>query len=158
MKFTLRESIFDDEFNMDDNFELSDHDPDNVPGGPSTGVDNGAASELIALIEDEWEAITGYNNAIATLRVYGEKYSDAIRVLEEINNEENIHVGQLEEVLKTISPNAASIQHGSVEAKSQLGFVNGRLPVQSWSDSTPNNSAQTDINNTCTLTDVDDDF
>ena len=57
-----------------------------------------------------------------------------LKVLEEISAEENVHVGQLQEVLKRISPNATEIDKGTKEAKSQLGLVNGLLPVQSWDD------------------------
>lgn len=176
--FKLDESLFDDDIEgkiatidsmfdeFDDDFSeyISDHDTEDVLPGPKAGSDTGAAAELIALIDDEWEAIQGYNNAIATLRSLEQEnpfYSDAIKVLQEISAEENVHVGQLQEVLKQISPNAADIEKGTKEAKSQLGLVGGLLPVQSWHDSmteskghTPNN----DIDETCTLCDVDDEM
>lgn len=179
MKFnlTLDESLFDDDFelfepedkshdnfsfDLDDDFsEYDEHSLDNVPSGPSEGSDTGVAAELIALINDEWEAIQGYNNAIATLRTVINNnpfYADAIRVLEEISAEENTHVGQLQEVLKQISPNAAEIQKGTQEARTQLGFVGGVLPVQSW-DSTPDLSKPVACDDEmCTITDIDDDM
>lgn len=180
MKFSLRldEALFDDELDsfltkdmpteiseFDDDFSEydSEHDPEHVLPGPAEGTDTGVAQEIIALINDEWEAIQGYNNAIATLRATAAKnpfYEDAIKVLEEISAEENVHVGQLQEVLKRISPNAAEIHKGTEEAKNQLGLVRGVLPVQRWEDVKSDAPTQTvnDIDETCTLCDVDDEM
>jgi hypothetical protein len=177
MKFSLKldESLFDDDFDSlkldstpmmiseyDDDFSEYDHDVDNVLPGPAEGSDTGVASELIALINDEWEAIQGYNNAIATLRAViteNPVYEDAIKVLEEIASEENTHVGQLQEVLKRISPNAEEINKGTVEAKSQMGLVGGVLPVQSWNSApTSKQEATNVIDNMCTISDIDDEM
>ena len=178
MKFNLRldEALFDDEVDsfftkdtpsvmndFDDDF--SDHDIEDVLPGPTEGSDTGAASEIISLINDEWEAIQGYNNAIASLRTFINEnpvYENAINVLSEIAAEENVHVGQLQEVLKMISPNAHEIERGEKEAKTQLGLVGGVLPVQSWDDVKPSGEKQSmntnDIDETCTLCDVDDEM
>lgn len=178
-KISLDEALFDDEFDsevvenpavssiaFDDDFSeyIDEHTTEDVLPGPAAGADTGVAAELIALINDEWEAIEGYNNAIASLRANisaNPFYEDAIKVLEEISAEENVHVGQLQEVLKRISPNAADIDKGAAEARSQLGMVGGVLPVQTW-DSVKNNSTEsTDVNkieDVCTLCDVDDEM
>ena len=178
MKFNLKldESLFDNDIDLlldsespdvegyDDDFseyEFESHDTDNVLPGPSEGADTGVASELISLINDEWEAVEGYNNAIASLRsVINENpfYESAIKVLEEISSEENAHIGQLQEVLKQISPNAAEIEKGKVEAENQLGFVGGVLPVQSWSNNKISNASVENNEELCTLCDVDDDM
>ena len=180
MKFNLNldESLFDDELDSfltkdvpalnseyDDDFSEyeGNHSVEDVLPGPSEGSDTGVAQELIALINDEWEAIQGYTNAIASLRANSSSnvfYEDAIKVLEEISAEENAHVGQLQEVLKQISPNAAEIEKGKQEAKSQLGLVGGRLPVQSWEDIKKQDAPVASINEdeTCTLSDVDDEM
>lgn len=172
MKFNIKldESLFDDEFeeltltsstdlDFDDDFtDGIDHTTDVLPG-PSEGPDTGVAAELITLINDEWEAIQGYNNAIATLRANMSSnpfYADAIRVLEEISAEENVHVGQLQEVLQRISPNAKQIQKGTEEAKFQL--VNGVLPVQSWDTPVAHSAPTNDVVEQCSITDVDDDM
>ena len=177
-KLNLDESLFDDELDsfltkdvdiadseFDDDFSEyeDDHSVENVLPGPAAGTDTGVAGELIALINDEWEAIQGYNNAIASLRATVNEnpfYADAIKVLEEISSEENVHVGQLQEVLKHISPNAAEIQQGTKEAKSQLGLVGGRLPVQSWDELKPDRKSVThnEVDDSCTLSDVDDEM
>lgn len=180
MKFNLRldEALFDDDFDFeptqkksrsvdfdefDDEFVdyESEHDLDNVLPGPAQGSDTGVASELIALINDEWEAIEGYNNAIASLRAVSNMnpfYEDAIKVLEEISAEENRHVGQLQEVLRRISPNAADITKGTEEAKSQLGLVGGVMPVQSWDEKKPSSNNVNTVDETCTISDVDDEM
>ena len=177
-KLKLDEALFDDELDsfltkdmpvssdeFDDDFSeyMSEHDADNVLPGPSQGTDTGVANELISLINDEWEAIEGYNNAIATLRANVQNnsfYADAVKVLEEISAEENTHVGQLQEILKQISPNAEEIDKGKKEAKSQLGLVGGVLPVQSWDEvkSSNNNTTRDSIDETCTLSDIDDEM
>lgn len=179
MKFNLRldEALFDDDMELeisptidvrgdfDDDFSEyeDDHANREVPEGPKAGADTGVAGELIRLINDEWEAIEGYNNAIASLRYELSSnpfYEQAIAVLEEISAEENTHVGQLQEVLKHISPNAVEIEAGSKEAKKQMGLVGGLLPVQSWdSVKAPSKEANTNtVDETCTLCDVDDDM
>lgn len=177
MKFNLKldEALFDDNIDelvinkdssysdIDDDFSeyMSEHDAENVLPGPAEGSDTGVAQELIALINDEWEAIQGYTNAIANLRANlssNSFYEDAIKVLEEISAEENAHVGQLQEILKRISPNAADIKKGEKEARSQLGLVGGLLPVQSWETSSVENRNTNNIDETCTLSDVDDEM
>lgn len=185
-KLTLDEALFgvDDDFNdttfefdSNNNFNTDDdifsvvddideeHSVENTLPGPKAGADTGVASELIALINDEWEAIQGYNNAIASLRATSTEnafYLDAIKVLEEISAEENRHVGQLQEVLKHISPNAQEINLGQNEAKSQLKFVNGKLPVESHQPYTPaendSPSITSEMSDMCTLDNCDDEF
>ena len=172
-KFRLDESLFDEvtsdvdkspSLDIDDDFSAYEdtHNIEDVLPGPAQGADQGVATELIALINDEWEAIQGYNNAIATLRSVVSSnpfYEDAINVLEEISSEENTHVGQLQEVLKQISPNTAEIKKGEVEAKSQLGLVDGVLPVQSWNTPVEAQSTVTNkVDDTCMLSDIDDEM
>jgi hypothetical protein len=89
-----------------------------VPEAPKTPEDTGIATILNNLIIDEWEAINGYNSAIATLVDIGK--TDGIDVLKDIVNEENVHVGQLQKVLETVAPNVTSIGEGEAEAEEQL--------------------------------------
>lgn len=175
-KLKLDESLFDDEmsYNTTDDVAESDvfddefsdyedsHDLTDVLPGPAEGSDTGVAGELIALINDEWEAIQGYNNGIATLRTLiaeNPVYEDAIKVLEEIAAEENVHVGQLQEVLRRVSPNAAEINKGTAEAKTQMGLVGGVLPVQSWDTASASETrAANTIDDMCTINDIDDEM
>ena len=172
-KIRLDEALFEDDKDLfdldigsdyDDDLSMDEHELDNVLSGPAAGADAGVADILINLINDEWEAIQGYNSAVANLRAWAHEnpfYSDAIKVIDEINAEENRHVGQLQELLKNISPNAQDIEKGQEEAHDQLRFVGGKLQVQSWdtpTSNTPNNNAVECEDNICTLTDIDDEM
>ena len=85
---------------------------------PEPGPEAGIASLVNKLIIDEWEAIQGYNDAIVAAETEG--YQDIAQVLRDIANEENLHVGQLEQCMQQLSPNAESINQGEVEADEQL--------------------------------------
>lgn len=159
-KLTLNETIND--FTYDD--ELDYTSLDQSISGPESGVATGVADMLIAAINDEWETIRNYNSLMATLQYEAstnQQYDAFIKVIEDITNEENVHVGQLQELLKQVSPNANSIEQGEAEGAEQLQFRNGLLQVQSW-DNIP--SAQSsakgnnNIDDVCMLTDVDDEM
>lgn len=85
--------------------------------GPQPGPEAGLSAIINKLIIDEWEAIDAYNSAIVTARL--EKYDDLTTVLQDIVNEENIHVGQLQKLLEQISPNTTLIKQGEQEAAEQ---------------------------------------
>jgi rubrerythrin len=160
-KLDLNESLFDDEefketkhvFNegdfdkyaLDDEFCELDYELSNseaaaskvdtsvIPEGPQPGPNSGIADLLIAAINDEWEAIRGYNSLVASLSYESNsnpQFAQMIEVINDINAEENKHVGQLQEILKAISPNAEMIKAGEQEGQKQFNFVNGKLPVQ----------------------------
>lgn len=50
-----------------------------------------------------------------------EGFHDVAKVFKDIVNEENVHIGQLEQCMKLVSPNADSIVSGEIEAEGQLG-------------------------------------
>lgn len=165
MKFTfsLNESLFEEDFEMDDDFSMDDHSAENVPEPPKTAEEFSIADTLIKLINDEWEAIEGYNNAIAQLRCISTenaKYLNAVSVLSEIVAEENRHVGQLQSILKQVSPNTEEIHEGEKEASVQMKLVDGKLPVTSWETSNRsfNNDITNDTTELCTICDVDDEM
>lgn len=149
----------------DDDFSAPEYMPDmgdhlDAPEGPKEGSDTGVADMIISAIHDEWTTIQRYNSIIATLRAEAANnadYEGFITVFEEVNNEENKHVGQLQEMLKRISPNANSIAEGEDEGAAQLNFANGKLQVQTW-DTPANNSTPNSIDSTCTIGDVDDEM
>lgn len=164
-KLKLDEALFDDDMSIeaddtmsnfdwgefDDDFSMEDTD---IPTGPKTGVQSGVADTLMALINDEWEAIRGYNNFVEQLKVTFDatqdpSYSQMFAVIDDIRNEENKHVGQLQELLKLISPNANSIEQGAVEGKSQMfNFVDGKLQIQEAVQPVFHNpQSQTQLNN-----------
>ncbi len=92
----------------------SNTDAETIKTGPAVGM----AAVVSDLIKDEYEAIDGYNSAIATAESEG--FSDAVKVLSEIQAEENVHIGQLQEVMKLFDPNADKIEEGQVEGAEQL--------------------------------------
>ena len=55
---------------------------------------------------------------MVNLESYG--YKDISDVIKDIVVEENVHIGQLQKALETISPNVNSIEDGSKEAEGQL--------------------------------------
>ena len=197
-KLRLDESLFDDDISFtfdepeikvfdeghfdaykvddldDDLFEIIpenvDHNGEPIPEGPKPGVESGIADTLIKLINDEWEAIQGYNNfrdMILSMQNNGDgDYSDMIRVIDEVSNEENLHVGQLQELLKKVSPNTESISKGEEEAQEQLQnsgheWVNGQLKVEFHEPavrSEVKNDQPNAIDETCDLVDADDEW
>lgn len=101
--------------------EISDTDDKETPQPPTVGQDMGTANLLNQLIIDEWEAIDGYNNAIATLSSLSTTSAEPIiKVITDIVNEEHIHVGQLQKALELVAPNAVSIGNGEQEATEQI--------------------------------------
>lgn len=75
------------------------------------------------LIKSEWTASDEYKSAISSIKNMSEnEFDNIIKVLEDINSEELVHVGQLEEVLTTITNNHVDnqINDGKEEAKNQL--------------------------------------
>ena len=64
---------------------------------PAPGKDTGVANTLSALIQDEWQAIDGYNKAIENFTNLD--MENIAEVLKDIVAEENIHVGQLQAAL-----------------------------------------------------------
>ena len=152
----------------------TDHDGEAVPEGPKPGIESGIADSLIKLINDEWEAIQGYNNfrdMILSMQNNGDgDYSDMIRVIDEVSNEENLHVGQLQELLKKVSPNTESISKGEEEAQEQLEhsgheWVNGQLKVEFHDAAKPTSIVQESddqnpnkIDTNCSICDADDEW
>lgn len=176
MKFTrlnLDESLFDDDISdmfdstmidddlIDDDFSVGETHTPTALEGPSMGPDTGVADLLMTAINGEYDTIKEYNSIIATLNFESKpEYQRMIPILEEINNEEQRHIGQLQELLKLISPNAQSVESGKEEAREQLRFVDGKLPVQSmdYASSKLDNTTPNQIDNICTLSDIDDEM
>lgn len=84
-----------------------------------TPEENGVQNMLQFLVKDEWDAIEGYNNTIQTLLSL-EGYEDMCAVLQDISDEELIHVGQLQKLLEVVNPSTENISKGEVEADEQL--------------------------------------
>lgn len=78
----------------------------------------GIAALLIDAINSEWDTIKTYNDLIVNAEMFG--YTDVAEVVKDINNEENLHVGQLQKVLETLTPETKAIEDGVQEAEEQL--------------------------------------
>ena len=116
---------------------------------------------LISAINDEWSTIDKYKSILATIReTQGIDPTYYERVLSEITSEENRHVGQLQELLKQISPNTQEITKGQQEAKTQMNLVNGKLQVQFWDTPPAANSSSNpnEVSDLCTIENIDDEM
>lgn len=87
---------------------------------------NGFISMISDLIKDEWSTIDRYNGTISMFRdeitnmEQGDKDS-CITILQDIVNEELMHVGQLEEIVTIINKEyGVHLENGSEEAKEQI--------------------------------------
>jgi len=178
-KLSLDESLFEDNLNWvpaphdpnvlvigasdyDDEFVAAEL-PEEDMQGPESGSDAGVTDLLISAINDEWSTIRSYNSLIETLKYESANnpdYAAFIQILNEINAEENKHVGQLQEILAKLSPNAQYIDRGREEGRSQFHFTNGQLQVESWQTTKAPQVATDTVSgdDVCTLTDVDDDI
>ena len=165
-KLSLDESLFDDAPEMslmyDDEFVGTDL-PQEMFEGPRSGSDAGVTEIILDAIHDELEAISTYNSIIETLKFESASntdYESFIHIIQDISAEENKHVGQLQEILGRLSPNAKMIDVGRKEGEQQFNLTNGRLQVQSWEPKsvTTNSCTSNECNDTCTLIDIDDDM
>lgn len=98
--------------------------------GPNEGAEYGLSELLNSAIQHELETVNEYN--VLALNARAEGFDDIASVIDEINTEENKHIGQLQELLKTISPNAQAIVAGETEASDDLVSIEesfNKIPV-----------------------------
>ena len=89
------------------------------------------ASLINNLIRDEWEAIEGYNGVIATLAdSEGDDIDGIISNLEDIRDEEYVHVGQLESCLSVLKGDPVE----QIDDGSEEGFEKLELPEEEDED------------------------
>ncbi len=98
--------------------QIISQDINNTSEETPTPENTGMSQLLIDAINGEWDTIKLYNDIIVNAESYG--YSDIANVIRDIIAEENIHIGQLQTALETISPNISSIEKGVEEAEQQL--------------------------------------
>ena len=86
---------------------------------PNEEKNIGLATLINGLIEDEIQAVDGYKSAIVTFETEGRgEFTDVFR---DIMDEENRHIGQLQEVLNVLSPGTQeNIDDGQTEAQGQI--------------------------------------
>lgn len=112
------EKVFD-YFNNADTYEFLGVEPIDteaklIEPGPKSGM----AGIINSLIIDEYEAIKGYNDASVTAQQEG--FIDAAKLLSDLSKEEIVHVGELQELMKSFDANANAVAEGEVEAKQEL--------------------------------------
>lgn len=88
--------------------------------GPEEGPLFGLASMLNTAIQEELKTIDNYNSIAVTAKDCDAEYM--IDVINDINTEENKHVGQLQQLLQMISPNAEAIRTGIRETEDTTGW------------------------------------
>lgn len=108
-----------------------------VLSAPTEGPESGLASLLNTAMQDELKTIQMYNDVSVTAKAEG--FEEIAAQIDEINTEENKHVGQLQEMLKTIAPNAQAIDAGELEAGDALVTVEEKI---NNSTETPNNNSE----------------
>ena len=151
----LSTPITDDKALQNDKFhpELNSKLTDPVlsdPQPPKTQEDNGIAELIMGAIKDEYDAISYYNSITLALKDFGK--DEYLKIISDITNEEMLHVGQLQELLKNVSPNAESIKEGETEAQEQLVDNNAPVIVKSTQ---PDVNAVSEVA-TIDIEDVDD--
>lgn len=112
-----------------------------TPAAVAPNIDSmmsGISTTLNDLIKDEWNADTGYKSGIETIKSlmldldttstldeaaktkYKEIFLSIINILDDIDNEEMTHVGQLQKAVQLVSPAANKIDTGVKEAGKQI--------------------------------------
>ena len=112
---------FEDEHGVE---SISEEQPQvEIPAENPQNEDNGLVSIINNLIQDEFNAIQSYKDAIVNFA--NQDRNDLTQVLKDILDEENIHVGQLETLLKSLDSSAENIEQGKQEAEEQIEINKG---------------------------------
>lgn len=92
-----------------------------IPAQDPQNENNGLVAIINNLIKDEWDTIQAYKDAIVNFA--SQNKNDLTTALEDILNEENVHVGQLETLLKSLDASAENIEQGKQEAEEQIDLA-----------------------------------
>ena len=87
-----------------------------TPEGPAQGLDTAVADLILNSINTSTQKLQEYNTLNANLG----NHEDLRDILTEIMADENNILGKLQTMLKVVSPNAAEIMNGAVEAEEQI--------------------------------------
>ena len=123
--FKLKEAVYEDLPDELENTisepaqEIKNEEEISNAAEPEEVINRGLADMINELIKSEYDAITDYNNAIATI-VAENQMSELIPIFEDIRDEENVHVGQLQKALQQVSAAADNVSKGMKEAEGQL--------------------------------------
>ena len=150
---TSTKEVDDDEDNLNEDFAqdiVMDDIDDSI-----TPDQRGFAGVINNLIIDEYDAVNGYNGAIATANAMG--LDTASKLLQDISDEETRHIGELQELMKTVTPQANEIENGSREASEKIqDFEDG--VDDSMTDTVSKNSPLWNQTSGIILDNVDDDI
>lgn len=87
--------------------------------GPNEGAEYGIASSVNLAIQKELETINEYDSLALNARAEG--YDSVAEVIDHISSEEYEHVGELQQVLKSLAPNANAMDNAdSVSIEEEL--------------------------------------
>lgn len=78
------------------------------------------ASMLGTLVKEEYDAVASYTSFLQDLEANDLGDDSDRKVICDILAEENVHIGQLQELLKKVAPTAENIEVGAEEAKAQI--------------------------------------
>jgi len=92
------------------------------PDSDCTGEGCARTEKIISdQIRGEWEAVRNYQQAIDDLEKSNMDFDNVIKLLDDISDEELVHVGELTQALTDIKSNASSeIDKGAAEAEEKL--------------------------------------
>lgn len=88
------------------------------------GLKNSLIGELTDLVKEEWDTVNKYKNAISSMSFANEENGideceQIISILEDIEEEEMVHIGQLQTALSLLT-NTESIEVGKMEGEQQV--------------------------------------
>lgn len=105
--------------NAEDSFEESELETEPPKGEEGTYM----ASMLGNLVKEEYDAIASYAGFLQDLEANNFGDESDRKVICDILAEENVHVGQLQELLKKVYPAAENVEVGTEEAQEQIEEV-----------------------------------
>ena len=88
------------------------------------GLKNSLIGELTELVKNEWDTVNKYKDAISSMNFANEENGideceQIISILEDIEEEEMVHIGQLQTALSLLT-NTSSIEVGKMEGEQQV--------------------------------------
>jgi rubrerythrin len=109
--------LYDNDLDESLKLSLKEDVEETLPGPDEENIN--LADMITTGVKDEYDTIALYNNIAMVARQEGR--TDIADLIDNINTEENNHVGMLQSALKTLSKNADAIESGDEEAKEYLG-------------------------------------
>ena len=113
LRFKLRYKSLKEKLNSNKGIKQITEDIYEPLEGPSEGAEFGLASSINVSIQKELETINEYDSLAINARAEG--YDDIAKVIDHITTEEYEHITELQEVLKTLAPNAKAMDDADHE-------------------------------------------